>query len=63
MAYNSRFLRINHTHDLGNIILVFAVEDCEFLLHMERLFFIRTFKNCWKHFDELYKVRVNVGSP
>jgi len=37
------------------------VDDCEFLHKNGTSFFIRTFKNCWKQFDVLYKIRVDIG--
>ena len=39
LANNFRFLRIDHTDDVGKIILDFAGEDSEYLLRIELLFF------------------------
>ena len=41
LANNSSFLRIDHTDDSAKRILVFAGEDCEYLLNKQKLFLSR----------------------
>jgi hypothetical protein len=62
LANNSSFLRIDHTDGSGKRILVFAGEDCEYLLRTGTSFFLDgTIKNCPRQFAQLYSLHVHLG--
>jgi hypothetical protein len=61
-ANNSSFLRIDHTDDSAKRILVFAGEDCEYLLRNRTLFLDVTFNNSPRQFTQLCSLRVDLGS-
>jgi len=61
-ANNSSSLRIDHTDDSAKRILVFAGEDCEYLLTNRTLFLDGTFNNCPRQFTQLCSLRLDLGS-
>jgi hypothetical protein len=63
LASNCSFLRIDRTDDSGKRVLVFAGEDCEYLLGKGTSFLPDgTFKSCPRQFAQLYCLRVDLGS-
>jgi hypothetical protein len=61
-AKHSSFLLIDHTDESAKRILVFAGEDCEYLLRNRTLFLDVTFNNCPRQFMQLCSLRVDLGS-